>query len=321
MASHAVAAPDSVVSSLVVQTCVRPQAVDAFERWQRRYSEAVASSVGYLDGELIAPSPPVQVDWVRVERFTSSAAARTWLQSEQHGSLADELQPLLARPVEINLFTGTDARPASVSAIITTRVVPGRQEAFLRWQRRVASVQASFEGFRGYKLEPPVGEVQPDWVIALSFDSDEHLEAWLESPQRRELIAEASAFDANTRIRKIRNGFESWFATRAEQAPPPAWKQNALVLLVLYPVVVAFGKWVQTPLLVDRGVPFWLALFIGNAVSVALLGWLLVPRANAAFRWWLDPRGGDRRRIAWTGAAVVGVLYGLCLVLGALLLD
>src|SRR5438067_11133023 len=168
MVSHAVAAPDSVVSSLVVQTCVRPQAVDAFERWQRRYSEAVAGSAGYLDGELIAPSPPVQVDWVRVERFTSSAAARTWLQSEQHGSLADELQPLLARPVEINLFTGTDARPASVSAIITTRVVPGQQEAFLRWQRRVASVQASFEGFRGYKLEPPVGEVQPAWVIALS---------------------------------------------------------------------------------------------------------------------------------------------------------
>ena len=309
MASKAAPAPESAVSSLVVQTSVPPESVDDFQRWQRRYSDVVAGFAGYLDGELIAPSPPVQVDWVLVERFSSPTAARAWLQSEQHRLLADELQPLLARPVEIHLFTGTDARPAPVAAIITTRVAPGRQDAFLRWQRRVAAVQASFEGFRGYRLEPPIPAIQPDWVIALSFDSAEHLEAWLESPHRRDLLAEASAFDAGTRVTKIRSGFESWFATSAEGAsrPPPAWKQNALVLLVLYPVVVAFGKWVQTPLLVDQGVPFWLALFIGNAVSIALLGWILVPRANTAFRWWLDPAGPDPRRAEWAGLAVVGM--------------
>ena len=45
-----------------------------------------------------------------------------------------------------------------------------------------------------------------------------------------------------------------------------------IVLLLLYPVVFLFGAWVQTPLLMERaGLPFWLALFIGNVVSVLLL--------------------------------------------------
>jgi antibiotic biosynthesis monooxygenase (ABM) superfamily enzyme len=306
-----------------MQTCVRPESVEDFQRWQRRYSEIVAGFGGYLDGELVAPSPPVQVDWVLIERFTSATTARAWLQSEEQQALADELQPFLARQVDVLLFTGSAARPAAVSAIITTRVEPDRLDAFLRWQRRVAVAQASSEGFRGYKLEPPVAGVQPDWVIALSFDSDDHLDAWLDSPQRHALLEEASAFDTGTRVRKIRNGFESWYASRPDgvSPSPPAWKQNALILLILYPVVVLFGKLIQTPLLVDKGVPFWLALFIANAVSVALLGWVLVPRADAAFRWWLAPEGSGSSRAAWAGLLAIGVGYGLCLALGALLLG
>ena len=45
-----------------------------------------------------------------------------------------------------------------------------------------------------------------------------------------------------------------------------------LVLLMLYPVVFLFGLFVQTPLLTGRaGLPFAVALFIGNVVSVLLL--------------------------------------------------
>jgi hypothetical protein len=87
-----------------------------------------------------------------------------------------------------------------------------------------------------------------------------------------------------------------------------------LVLLVLYPLVFLFGEWVQTPLLVDNGVPFWLALFIGNAVSVALLGWVLIPGASRRLRWWLAPPAGEEgRRLTWAGAALVASLYAASL--------
>jgi uncharacterized protein len=307
---------DAGAVTLVTQARVGQEHAAGFERWQRQSGEAVAAFPGYIDGEFIAPSPPVQVDWVIVHRFVSLHAARAWLESDQRRTLLADLQPLLVGPIDVHLFTGDDRRVAPVSVIIATRVKPGRQAAFLAWQRRVAAVQAKFDGFHGYKLEPPIPGVQDEWVIVLRFDSDEHLDAWLKSPERLRLLAEAAVFDAETRIRKVRSGFEFWFAPQdvGAQHPPPTWKQNLLVLLVLYPVVFLFGKWVQTPLLVDQGVPFWLALFVGNAISVGLLGWLLVPYANRFFSWWLNPTGGNAIRLSWAGTALIVALYGVALV-------
>jgi uncharacterized protein len=77
-------------------------------------------------------------------------------------------------------------------------------------------------------------------------------------------------------------------------------------------VVFLFGLSVQTPLLIRAaGLPFWLALFVGNVVSVLLLN-ALVPRTNSLFQWWLDP-AIPRRHVDAIGAAVVVALYGACL--------
>ena len=94
---------------------------------------------------------------------------------------------------------------------------------------------------------------------------------------------------------------------------------NMLVLMMLYPVVFVFGALVQKPLLVDNGVPFWLALFIGNVVSVALLNWL-VPWSARRFDWWLAPQRPAGMRINLIGAGTaVGLVCLVCeLAIGAL---
>ena len=84
-----------------------------------------------------------------------------------------------------------------------------------------------------------------------------------------------------------------------------------LVLLLLYPVVFLFGLFVQTPLLsVRAGLPFAVALFIGNVVSVVLLNYL-VPWTSTRFAWWLEPAGPNRQWIEIGGAALVVALYAL----------
>ena len=78
-----------------------------------------------------------------------------------------------------------------------------------------------------------------------------------------------------------------------------------VVLLLLYPVLFLFGLWVQTPLLMHAaGLPFWLALFIGNVASVLLLNWL-VPWTNRALGWWLEPPRAGRRSLDLAGAALL----------------
>ena len=97
-------------------------------------------------------------------------------------------------------------------------------------------------------------------------------------------------------------------------APPAAaWKQNMLVLLLLYPVVFLFATFVQAPLLMGRArLLFAVALFIGNAGSVLLLNYL-VPWTSLRFSWWLAPSGPDTKRVQFAGAALVSGLYALML--------
>ena len=47
----------------------------------------------------------------------------------------------------------------------------------------------------------------------------------------------------------MRTGFDQWFEVPGAP-PPPAWKQNMVVLLVLYPLVFLLNAWLQKPILV-----------------------------------------------------------------------
>jgi len=83
---------------------------------------------------------------------------------------------------------------------------------------------------------------------------------------------------------------------------PPNWKQSMIVLL---------EQLFLNPLLHSLGMAE--AIFIGNLISVAALGWVLVPPANRAFDQWLRPMPHGPR---WTTAAGVALnhrpLHSIC---------
>ena len=307
--------------TLVTHANAMPGCTDTFVDWQQQVNDVLTTFVGYLDQTVIPPSPPLQTDWVIIQRFLTVEAARTWLQSEERQHLLDMIQPLLVGQSDVHLFTedspGGSASP--VSAVISTRVKQGQQDAFLRWYRRISALQARFEGFQGYKFEAPIPGVQDDWVTILRFDSDAHLEAWLNSEERKHILQETEAFSLDTHIRKVRVGFESWFKFTdvQQQNSPPTWKVNMIVLLALYPIVFLFSFFVQKPLLIHRGVPFWFALFVSLVVSTILLSWSAIPLLSKVFNWWLTsqkplaPAQLTPQRITWAGTALILCLYAL----------
>jgi len=307
---------DPSAVTIVTQTRVRTGQEGAFATWQDHISTIVAATPGFVKQTVIPPSPPAQIDWVILQRFTAAAAALAWLRSDQRLGLVEEAQPMLLGQDDIHLVTDGDSGvlPAPVSAVISTRVKPGQEDAFRAWERRIARAQAKSPGFQGYRFEPPIPGVQEDWVAILRFDSDANLQTWLQSPERRKLLDEADVFTADVHLRTVRTGFDHWFPVGAEGASrAPAWKQNMLVILMLYPVVFLFGAWIATPILMGRAhVPFWLTLFIGNVVSVTLLNWL-VPWVSRRFTWWLQPEGRNPAATTLAGSGVVAALYALCL--------
>ncbi len=302
--------------TLITQTRVRADRAKDFAQWQEQMNDVTAATPGFIDRQVIPPSPE-QPDWVIIQRFASIDAARAWLSSGERERAVAKIQSWLIGHDDVHLVQddGQPAAAAPISVVISTRVKPGQEDAFRAWQHRISAIEAEFPGYQGYKIEPPIAGVQDDWITILRFDTEEHLQAWLTSPQREQLVRDGDAFTAESHMRTVRTGFDAWFKLGSGATPPPAWKQNMLVLLALYPVVFLFGHWVQTPLLQDGwGTPFWFSLFIGNIASVLLLG-QIVPWVSRRFRWWINPAGSDPDRVNLIGVAVIVALYGLLLLL------
>lgn len=302
-------APHSV--SIVTQTCVRPERADDFARWQGETSSLIQHFPGFIEQRLLPPSPPLQVDWVILQRFASLADAQRWLGSPERQKRIAGAAPMLVGRDDVHIVQdeASGIKPAPVSAIISTRVKPGHEEAYRAWERKIAAAQSKAPGLQGYRFEPPVPDVQEDFVAILRFDTETNLQAWLDSPVRKALVAEAAPLTEEFHSRIASSGFEQWFRDGDAGASLPVWKMNMLVLLMLYPVVMVFGFFVGTPVF-DRmlHLPFAVSLFLGNVVSVVLTGFM-VPWVAGHFRWWLQPAPGRERRAGLQGAALLLALY------------
>lgn len=317
MVSSTLAPPSTHTVTLVTQTRVDPAHEGDFARWQDRVNDVVAPFPGFLDRQVMPPSPPLQPDWVVVQRFVSVDAAKAWLGSPERQRLLNEASPWLVGHDDIHLIEDDGAAPpsSSVSAVISMKIKPGKEGDYKAWGQRIAAAQARFPGFQGFKINPPVPGVQDDWVTVLQFDTEAHLNDWMTSPIRQTFLEEANAFTSETHARTVHSGFSQWFQIDGGAATAPAWKQNMLTLSALYPVVFLFGFLVQTPILMQRwGWPFWLALFAGNIAGVTILNWL-VPWVGKRFTWWLKPAGEDSERQNLIGAAVVLAIYAISLLI------
>jgi antibiotic biosynthesis monooxygenase (ABM) superfamily enzyme len=302
--------------TIITQTRVLPDRNDDFAAWQRRTSDVVASFPGFVDHQVIPPDPPQQVDWVILQKFTTGEQAQAWLRSPQRLRLLKDVQPLLVGHDDVHIIEGDEAaKPAdAVSAVISMEIKPGQEEAYRVWNQHITAAETQYPGFQGHRLNPPIPGVQDDWVTILTFDSEAHLDAWLNSPERQKLLDQATPFTAGVHARKVRTGFDQWFRVEGA-AHAPAWKQNMLVLLGLYPTVFLFGFFVGTPFISGKlGWPFWLALFVGNIASVTILNWL-VPWISRRFDWWLQPAGSETRQRTLIGIVIVVALYALLLLI------
>ena len=303
---------------ITIVTQTRPIAGQeaAFRSWRDEIDAEVAKWPGFVEQKVIPPNPPVQLDWVILLRFASLDAGTGWLRSPERLRLIDKLQPILSGVDDVHIVKDGDSGvlPAAASVVISTRLLPGQESQYRSWERRIAVAQSKAPGFQGYRIEPPIEGVQDDWLSIIRFDSQQNLDNWLKSPERLQLVKESESFTDRFETRVVHSGFDQWFpGTKSGGPSAPVWKQNMIVLLMLYPEVFLFGSFVQQPLFMKRmHWPFWLALFAGNTVGILLMN-KLVPWTSDRFAWWLTPEKSAEKKTTIIGLAVVLSLYALML--------
>jgi antibiotic biosynthesis monooxygenase (ABM) superfamily enzyme len=302
--------------SIVTQTTVRPEKSEDFARWQGETSNLVASFNGFVEQRLMPPNPPLQVDWVILQRFQTIEDAQRWLASPEREARIEGAAPYLIGRDDVHIVRDDDGgrKPAPVSAVISTRVKPGKDVEYRAWERKIAAAQSKAPGLQGYRFEPPVPGVQEDYLAILRFDTQANLQAWLDSPVRKKLVEESEPLTEEFHAR-VGTGFEQWFRDVSEAgAPPPVWKMDFLVLLMLYPVVFLWSIWFGIPYLAAKlQMNFAIALFLGNIFSVGLTGFM-VPWVANKFGWWLAPNANGMTRANLLGTGAILALYAVMLV-------
>ncbi|MEV0401500.1 antibiotic biosynthesis monooxygenase [Actinoallomurus sp. NPDC050550] len=263
---------------------------------------------GFEETEAHPPGPGAQDVWVVIYRFSDLTRLTAWLGSPARGELLDEGRPLFDGPAKQEVLAGEAPRQDAITAVISHRVRPGREQDFVRWQEKARNAQGRFPGFMGFELFRPVPGIQENWVAIFRFDTREHLNDWLESETRQKLLAEGRRYFAEYELSKIGSAFSGWFrfGGESEAGLPPNWKQAMCVLLALYPTVMILtltaGKVFEM-----AGIPGYAAMFLSNVLSVSILTWLMMPLVNRVLAFWLAPGGALPRQVA--GVAVVVLCY------------
>ena len=101
------------------------------------------------------------------------------------------------------LLRMTDKVAPSPTVVVARRVLPGHENDFLKWDRRIRDASASFPGWLGADVQPPDASHPGEWVTVYSFASREDLDAWLTSDERARLIAEAAEFVDGVREQRV----------------------------------------------------------------------------------------------------------------------
>lgn len=296
-------------SAMVTKVTLDRDAGPGFADWQSALVRAASAMPDFASLELIATYAG-SAEWQIIQRFRSTSALEAWRASPVRAALFAALAGLRAPGTAEPADEATpDFHAASfVTEIITTAVEPGKEAAFSAWAEAVQAQQARFAGYMGTLVQAPVSEKLPYWTTLVRFSTAAQLDAWLVSAERQALLASADPSMSTWKSRRMDNGFAGWFPETSDRASPPAWKQTALVLLVLFPVVMLEIEFLSPHLVGLNGA---VATFIGNAISVSLVSWPLMAIAIRCLNWWLQPAPTHRWRVELLGAATVLGLYAI----------
>lgn len=278
---------------------------DIFTDWQAKLKATITPFSGFLSLEILPSSQPFT--WMIVQRFQTIEQAVAWRASPEYHALIEELKCFIrddGTKVAEDYAQASDLQ-GGVTEVFITQISPEKDSDYRKWIAKIHQVEAKFPGFQGVYVQAPIEG--HNWITLLQFDTVENLDRWLFSSERQQLLEESQSLITSLDSHRVMSAYSGWFSSlHQSNVVPPVWKQTMIVLLVLFPIVMVELKWLS-PLL--AGLDASLATFIGNAISVTLISWPMMPIAIWFLGWWLLPKTDKYWLFSLAGTAIMLVLY------------
>lgn len=173
-----------------------------------------------------------------------------------------------------------------VSTQVSMSVPAAKAAEFEGLLEVVISAARTFEGHLGVDVLRP--ENGGTYQVIFRFGSHDEHQAWMDSEQRRALVARIDELlDAGTEaeVRSV-DGWEGWFVAPgyAPPAPPRRWKMAVITLCALYPTVLALLMVLQP---FTHGWPRPAGMLLTMALSIPLMTWVVMPALTYRLGPWL----------------------------------
>lgn len=176
---------------------------------------------------------------------------------------------------------------SEVTSVIRHKVKDGHQGEYEKWLREIVRAAAKFPGHRGVNvIRPTPGGTS--YAVVLHFNSIDNLRAWLDSPERRQLIAKILPNLVGDDAVEITTGLEYWFTPPSSRPMARPYKQFLVTLSVIYPLTLLIPA-LLSPIfaLLTVRLPGSAKQFFVDAVIVASLTYLIMPRYVRLIAKWL----------------------------------
>src|ERR1700674_5331514 len=293
-------------ATAIASHLVREDKAGEYFEAQIAITNAARNFPGFVGTEVLSPIPGLQAEWVAIFRLESNDAMKRWLDSTERAGLAARIEACLSEPSHMLLLASDDNAKPPVAEVFTHRVRYGKAHDYIAWRRRAIAAQSRYPGYLATDSFEPHGQAQEEWIDIVRYDSVDHLETWMKSKERQQLLSELTPLVESVHEHRLATGLEGWFnLNRRADEPinvPPVWKQTVSVVFALYPTVMILAL-LNKPLLNPLAFP--VQMLISNILSCTLLSYLAMPFTTRLLNFWLSPPASSvRARGVWMTEAL-----------------
>jgi antibiotic biosynthesis monooxygenase (ABM) superfamily enzyme len=161
----------------------------------------------------------------------------------------------------------------------------GEEEEYEHWLRQMLEAVSRFPGYLGSEIFQPAQDAEKRTSV-VRFDSNEHLNAWVQSDVHRAFVERVKKLVQTVDMREIMVGID--FSFIPEIRRPKPWKQFLITLSAVYPLTLVIPVLIHqasklVPFLGDR----WIQGVLRATTLVAVLVFLITPSYTRLVRRWL----------------------------------
>ncbi|MCK0161664.1 antibiotic biosynthesis monooxygenase [Allomuricauda sp. F6463D] len=175
------------------------------------------------------------------------------------------------------------------SVVINHQILEGKQEDYEAWLNEIGPICRNYKGQIDWQIIRPIANLTFTYTVILRFDTIENLKNWMDSEDRKKLIAKVRPMLVKGDDFEINSGLDFLFAPKDETSNAPVkWKQFLVTWSAIYPLVL-FMPFLVLPLLKIFkivGNTYIDSLFI-TGIIVFLMVYLIMPHYTKLIKNWL----------------------------------